>query len=699
MAKTSIQYIKEAAKKLVDSRLQRLGAAKTQEIFKGVMQSVGLETMGEVYLFVAQFDLTCRDRISDMDDLASYFECSSLDMIEYVPALTSLESKGILVRRGRNEENILKQNYSVCDAVVSAVIDNKPVDIRHDTIEEVQMDKYEFCKRIAEKVESSNVVTNELILFAEKLEKCCQHLTFVRQLTDKVGNIVDRILFYDICHDNFQEDGDGTSDLNTTLKNLYSNISERIATRKKIVERKHILFTLELIELDDNYDEDLLLTDKGKEFFYAEDLVAFSKLYKYRDIYSFVNGIYEFFHSSKRYNSNRPNEMVTRIINKTVHSYEQTNQHLAEVKRIQNLIPDAFEKMLFYTVAKEMIDGQETSLSHAVKTIYPRQMRKKVLQDFKDKRSELQKKELVVIETNFSLFGEDTLLVMTDKAKEMLLGEDAELFMSEVSDKQLIPCNKITKKQLFFSPALEKQLSLLRNSLEEAYYQRLCNRIKKNNLPTGIAVLLYGEPGTGKTESVLQIAKATGRTIMHVDISATKTCWFGESEKLIKKVFTDYRRLCTKSKLKPILLFNEADAIFSKRKDVNNGSVAQTENAIQNIILEEMENLDGILIATTNLADNLDRAFERRFLFKIHFDKPTIEAKKNIWMNKLPTLLATDAQTLAAAYELSGGQIDNIVRKAVMQEIVHGNKPTLQSLVEICNEENIKRNGARRIGF
>ncbi len=304
-----------------------------------------------------------------------------------------------------------------------------------------------------------------------------------------------------------------------------------------------------------------------------------------------------------------------------------------------------------------------------------------------------------MIETNFSLFGEDTLLVMTDKAKEMLLGEDAELFMSEVSDKQLIPCNKITKKKLFFSPALEKQLSLLRNSLEEAYYQRLCNRIKKNNLPTGIAVLLYGEPGTGKTESVLQIAKATGRAIMHVDISATKTCWFGESEKLIKKVFTDYRRLCTKSKLKPILLFNEADAIFSKRKDVNNGSVAQTENAIQNIILEEMENLDGILIATTNLADNLDRAFERRFLFKIHFDKPTIEAKKNIWMSKLPTLLATDAQTLAAAYELSGGQIDNIVRKAVMQEIVNGNKPTLQSLVEICNEESIKRNRARRIGF
>ena len=76
MAKTSIQYIKEAAKKLVDSKLQRLGAAKTQEIFRGVMQTVGLESIEEVYLFVAQFDLTCRDRTSNMDDLI--FFCLSL---------------------------------------------------------------------------------------------------------------------------------------------------------------------------------------------------------------------------------------------------------------------------------------------------------------------------------------------------------------------------------------------------------------------------------------------------------------------------------------------------------------------------------------------------------------------------------------------------------------------------------------------
>lgn len=62
MDKTTIQYIKEAAKKLVDSKLQKLNAKGTQEIFNGVMQAVGLETIEEAHLFVAHFDLTCRDR-------------------------------------------------------------------------------------------------------------------------------------------------------------------------------------------------------------------------------------------------------------------------------------------------------------------------------------------------------------------------------------------------------------------------------------------------------------------------------------------------------------------------------------------------------------------------------------------------------------------------------------------------------------
>jgi SpoVK/Ycf46/Vps4 family AAA+-type ATPase len=339
-------------------------------------------------------------------------------------------------------------------------------------------------------------------------------------------------------------------------------------------------------------------------------------------------------------------------------------------------------------------------LSREIRMIYPTQDRVKIMNEFKEGVHFLQKQGLIETKTKKSKIGNYSILILTDKGKVELLGKDAKIYIHEEKN-NLLTYDKIVEKQPFFSPQLENQLSLLRNSLNQEYYKGLCERLEKNNLPKGIAVLLYGKPGTGKTESVMQIAKATGRDIMHVDISATKSCWFGESEKLIKKVFTDYRRICEKSKVKPILLFNEADAVFSTRKDFTGSDrgVDQTENAIQNIILEEMENLDGILIATTNLADNLDKAFERRFLFKIYFDLPTIEAKTNIWKDKLPTLSTEEATTLASTFEFSGGQIDNIVRKSLMQEVISGNKPTLTDLITMCSEEKISKNSVRKMGF
>ena len=117
--------------------------------------------------------------------------------------------------------------------------------------------------------------------------------------------------------------------------------------------------------------------------------------------------------------------------------------------------------------------------------------------------------------------------------------------------------------------------------------------------------------------------------------------------------------------------------------------MAQTENAIQNIILEEMEKLDGILIATTNLVDNLDSAFARRFLFKVEFGQPTVEAKQSIWKSKLEWLPDDDCRALSTKFDFSGGEIDNIVRKVVMEEVLHGTRPTLAEIEELCRHEKI----------
>lgn len=189
-----------------------------------------------------------------------------------------------------------------------------------------------------------------------------------------------------------------------------------------------------------------------------------------------------------------------------------------------------------------------------------------------------------------------------------------------------------------------------------------------------------------------------------MDISETKTKWFGESERLTKRIFTSYRRECEEARQAgrktPILFINEADAIISKRRDIGDNSCGQTENALQNIFLEEIENLEGILIATTNLAINMDGAFDRRFLFKVKFEKPEANARAKIWQSKLAFLSEDDAYSLASRFDFSGGQIDNIARKIEIDEVITGVVPSFESIVSMCDHEILEnQNSGRRVGF
>ena len=177
--------------------------------------------------------------------------------------------------------------------------------------------------------------------------------------------------------------------------------------------------------------------------------------------------------------------------------------------------------------------------------------------------------------------------------------------------------NEIVAKDLFYNKENGAQVSRLRSLLEQESYSKTCERLKDRGLRSGFTCLFYGSPGTGKTETVYQLARQTGRDIILVNVPDIKSCWVGESEKNIKGLFDQYRKKVSKSTVAPILLFNEADAIFGIRQEGATRAVDKMENSIQNIILQEMEKLDGILIATTNLTTNLDNAFERRFLYKI----------------------------------------------------------------------------------
>lgn len=415
------------------------------------------------------------------------------------------------------------------------------------------------------------------------------------------------------------------------------------------------------------------------------------------DRYKFCNTISSLIEDRKH------QHIDTRELFKQVEEEEARQEHLSLVQEVRKLLPEVADRTLFYEICDDFVTERPrlTSVEVTLSDIYD-SMRYCfiVAKSIMGKEHNLQTNDLIELLPAQFLAGAE--ISLTEKGRRLFLEEDFDLFASKGgSDKRLTAPDKIPARELFFNEELAADINFVQSSLEETAFVELQKRLEENSLPKGVAMLFHGLPGTGKTAAVDMIAKATGRSVYHVDIAASKTCWFGESEKLFKKIFTDYRKMCETEERKPILLFNEADALFSKRRDVGAGSdnCVQTENALQNILLEELETLDGILIATTNMCDNFDAAFERRFLFKVQFGQPNTEAKTAIWKSKLSWLTEEESGQLAAKFDLSGGEIDNIVRKTFMEEVLTGNRPSLEMLEAWCRGEKLTRKGGNAIGF
>lgn len=264
-----------------------------------------------------------------------------------------------------------------------------------------------------------------------------------------------------------------------------------------------------------------------------------------------------------------------------------------------------------------------------------------------------------------------------------------------------IECKSIAPKELFYEKHEADQVATLERMLTEEGFKSVCEALKKKNLRTGLTVLMHGAPGTGKTSCVYELARRTGRDIIIADVSKIKNCYVGETEKNIKALFDDYKRSVNEDGRPKILLFNEADAIFGVRKEGATDAVDKMEGSLQNIILQGMEDLEGILIATTNLTGSLDKAFMRRFLYKIEFSRPSAACKKKIWKSMLPELSDAQAIELAEEYEaFTGGNIENICRKKMIQSIIDGIEPNFEDIKSFCDDEIIDaKANVKKIGF
>jgi hypothetical protein len=266
------------------------------------------------------------------------------------------------------------------------------------------------------------------------------------------------------------------------------------------------------------------------------------------------------------------------------------------------------------------------------------------------------------------------------------------------ADISLLKPVDISDANLFYQEDFMEELVKIEQILSEKNFNRYISRFSKTSRMKGLTFLFYGSPGCGKTEFALQLAKRTQRPILKIQVTDFMSKWVGESEANLKRIFNDYRMLVEQSKIQPILLLNECDQMIGKRVNISD-SVDQMSNALQNILLEEMENFSGILIGTTNQTANMDSAFERRWLYKLEFIPPNEKIQVKIWQSFLPRLPENIALELSSRFNLTPGEISNVAKRFEIEQLIVKKSAVLETLLRLCGNETFANKVGQSIGF
>jgi len=254
---------------------------------------------------------------------------------------------------------------------------------------------------------------------------------------------------------------------------------------------------------------------------------------------------------------------------------------------------------------------------------------------------------------------------------------------------EIIYHREIVKKDMYYTPKNEKEINELLKIFSHEQFDKLMKQFKQKSQRQGFICILAGSAGVGKTETVLQIARICQRNIVKYDATQISSGYIGVAACKVKDIFESYNKVVKNSKTYPILFLNEADSFFSRRIDLSctfNQVSSLDENRTQTILLESLENFQGIMIATTNIISNFDHAFERRFLYKIIFDKPDRNTRVKILKNMLPQLNEDELQYITVNYDLTGAQIENISRKLDIKKIIK-NDTSFDDVKDLCKEE------------
>ena len=374
-------------------------------------------------------------------------------------------------------------------------------------------------------------------------------------------------------------------------------------------------------------------------------------------------------------------------------------EHLKELKLLHSMKLSIQEKVIFLYVAYgAIVNNSSVNIANVSEVLFPEiNSLVKFNRNIQSGLSPLIRKKIIVQEAS-SFMGSDYFVLneMGIKIMSLAISKKKKPFRSKVG--RVVEPDKIGKVDLFYNDNVKVETENLIKLLRPTNFKKCIKRLKKRGINPSVSVIFFGPPGTGKTELVYQLARKTKRKIFLIDLTSIRDKWVGESEKKVAKIFSDYYRLMKMEIHTPILFFNESDALLSKRVSIS-GSTDQMNNSMQNIFLQKLEDFKGIVMATSNLIENLDEAFERRFLYKLQIEKPNALVRSKIFGIKFPELSKNEIQELANEFELTGGQISNVLRRWSM-DLLFDDELGISRLKEIIQREtsyNIKEN--RVLGF
>jgi SpoVK/Ycf46/Vps4 family AAA+-type ATPase len=223
---------------------------------------------------------------------------------------------------------------------------------------------------------------------------------------------------------------------------------------------------------------------------------------------------------------------------------------------------------------------------------------------------------------------------------------------------------------------------------------------------TGLVALFSGPPGTGKTMAAQVIAADLELDLFRIDLATTVSKYIGETAKHLGQIFSRAARM------NAVLLFDEADALFSKRTEVKD-SHDRYANQEVSYLLQRVESFSGLVILSTNFKTNIDDAFLRRFNAIIKFPFPDAKLRQSIWEKSLPERATLDSdvdlEEIAVRYKLTGGNIINAVHLAslkamskepetiTLRDMLHGIKREVEKEGKIFS--NLLKNGVNQNGI